>query len=215
MRAGHKVVLLHVGLFEGLPDVAAFQRGRGGHKNLAVVEGLGALPCQLDRVRLFLGGSGVFVHLSEKEEPHGAAGQVGRGIGADQGQIHTIELQLQLGAVVLPPAFFQRFRKPEHRLEPVGGYALAQGVRGVDHHGRGRVLLDDPAQHIEERFCAAELGGLCQDDFLRVEVAEFVHDAHEIWRLVVPPGSGHSGGLAVEDPVFLRPLRDGYILRGA
>ena len=158
MGAGDKVVFLDVTVLQGFPDVPGGD-GRGtGDKYLAVLEGLGALPCQGDRVRLFGAGAGVLVHLIQEKKTDSLAGQVRGRVGAHQAQVHPVKLKLQLFALQRLVPLPQGWRGQHHRHDTVFGDALCQHVRWIHYHCGGRVLLDDVAQGIEDRLCAAQLG---------------------------------------------------------
>ena len=69
-------MLLDVAVLQGFPDMARGDGGGTGYENLAVSKGLGALPCQGDRVGLFGAGPRVLIHLIQKQETDSLAGQV-------------------------------------------------------------------------------------------------------------------------------------------
>ena len=107
--AWHKVVLHLVRCFHGFPDVPGLERGGAGDVDLPVAEGLSPLPGQRDRVRLLLRGSWIFVHLIKEQVSDGPAGQLGRAVGADHIQEHSVKLQLRLGGDRVPEPLSEGF----------------------------------------------------------------------------------------------------------
>ena len=95
MGAWHKVMLFRFRLLLGFPDVAGFQRGGGGHEDLAVCGvGLGALYGQGNRIRLFFGGARKFVHFVKKQIPDRGGGQGGRAVCSRKKNEHGFKFQL-------------------------------------------------------------------------------------------------------------------------
>ena len=107
----------------------------------------------------FFEAPGILVHFVEEQVPDRLAGQLRGAVGADDAQIHSVELKLRLGGIVLPEPLPERLRGLKHRPQPVDNDTLSESVGGIHDHAGGWVLVDHPAEHILEAFGASTWDG--------------------------------------------------------
>ena len=204
MRARNEVMLFDGGCLFSLPNVPRFQRWGGGHEYLAIEKCLRSLSCERHWIGLFFRCSRELIDLIEKQIFDRFARKICRAICAGQIQPHVPEFQGELFALAFTEFLRGGLIAFYHRDQASFARRFRQVVRRINHHGGGRVLVNQAADHVFHCCCAAHLSGLNEHDFFDYIVGKGIHDLYQIRRdIVVPwPRYGPTG----QSAVFCRPL---------
>ena len=195
MWTGDPVIKYHLGfVVECHPDIAAFYCGCADFPDSATIgKRIGTHLSQRDRIGFaFAAGGRVFVDLIQNQGLDRLIGQLGRRGRPGHVDRHVLQVDAHHRRIILDPG--QVTTQPggtvDHRLNAVFTVILGGVFIGKNIKHRAGPLIDGGTNKVMGNFRAADLGSFAQDDGLHAGEGGCVHNAGEVGRGFVAPGTG-------------------------